>query len=73
MATSYIKKVQVGNTTYDIDASKVNGKTVETNVPSEAVFTDTTYTVTTETWTFTLEDNSTVTKTIVTAVTPNNS
>lgn len=31
------------NTTYDINAKKVNGKTVESNVPSNAVFTDTTY------------------------------
>jgi hypothetical protein len=29
------------NTTYDINAKKVNGKTVESNVPSNAVFTDT--------------------------------
>lgn len=38
-----ISQIKVGSTTYDIDAITVNGKTVEKNVPSNAVFTDTTY------------------------------
>lgn len=39
-----ISKIKAPNgTTYNIDAVKVNGKTVSSNVPSNAKFTDTTY------------------------------
>lgn len=38
-----ISTINVKGTSYDIDAVTVNGKTVEKNVPSNAVFTDTTY------------------------------
>ena len=41
---SYIDQITVGSATYDIYSKQVNGHTVATDVPANAVFTDTTYT-----------------------------
>ena len=41
MADNYIKQIKAtNNTVYDIDAKKVNGHTVDKDVPSTAIFTD---------------------------------
>lgn len=41
MADNYIKQIKASNNTvYDIDAKKVNGHTVDKDVPSTAIFTD---------------------------------
>lgn len=46
MATQPISKIKVGNTEHEIDAVKVNGHTVEADVPASAKFTDTVPTIT---------------------------